>query len=114
MLWTCYILPYRDQYTYSCGRQSPVWPVDERAKSAAERPRTNTLAKSKEYHRDYQSERPLPNEVSASARRASSSERLESLSKPKSRVDRQFRDAIWEVSGLIFVTHSKMCDEHFY
>ena len=76
-----------------------MWPVDERAKTAEERPRTNALAKHKDFHRDFQPERLLPNPLSAAAvRRSVSSERLDSLSRPRYKRESQFRDPMWEVS----------------
>jgi len=89
---------HTDQFTYSCGRVSPVWPVDDRAKTAEERPRTNALAKHKDFHRDFLPERYLPNPLSqAAVRRSLSSERLESLSRPRYKRESQFRDSMWEV-----------------
>lgn len=91
---------FSDQFTYSCGRVSPVWPVDDRAKTAEERPRTNALAKHKDFHRDFLPERYLPNPLSqAAVRRSLSSERLESLSRPRYKRESQFRDSMWEVGS---------------
>lgn len=95
---------------YSCGRQSPVWPVDERAMTAGERARTSTLARHKEYHREYQPERPLPDEVSPTAKRAASSERIASLAKGRYKSESQFRDPLWEVSADHITSTLGCCD----
>ena len=80
------------------GRSSPLWEVSEAAKNADERPRTNELAKSKKAHSQYEEPKPLPTPVSANAKRACASPRLEQLAKPKSRKDAEMRDPEWAVS----------------
>lgn len=76
-----------------------MWDVEERAKTAGERPRTNVLAKHRPYHKNYRAERPLPDEITATVKSAACSGRVESLSHPKSRKEDQFRQALWEVSA---------------
>ena len=80
------------------GRSSPIWEVSEAAKSAEERPRTNELARSKKAHMAYEPPQPLPTPVSANAKRARASPRIEQLARPKSRKDAEMRDPQWMVS----------------
>lgn len=81
-----------------------MWPVDDRAKTAGERPRTNNLAKHKDFHKDFRPERLLPNPISETAvRRSAALERIESLAKPRYKRDHMFRDPMWEVGlNIIF------------
>lgn len=80
------------------GRSSPIWEVSEAARNAEERPRTNELARSKKEHGKYEPPKPLPTPVSANAKRARASPRIDQLSRPKSRKDTEMRDPQWAVS----------------
>lgn len=80
------------------GRSSPIWEVSEAAMNAEERPRTNELARSKKAHSQYEPPKPLPTPVSANARKARASPRVEQLARPKSRKDVEMRNPEWAVS----------------
>jgi len=92
-----FLLCFRDQFTYSCGRTSPIWPVNEQAKTTPERPHTTNLAQPKKYHRQFNHDRSLPTQVSEPATRAVCSGTIEALARPKSRKETQFREPMWEV-----------------
>ena len=89
----------REATLFGCGRSSPIWHVSEAAKTAEERERTLQLAQPKKTHSLYQPERCVAWPVSAGARRAVASARVEHLARPKSRNDGLLRDPMWRVSS---------------
>ena len=75
-----------------------MWNVSPAAKAATERARTTALAGHREYHKDFQDERPVQSVVSRAAMTARPSEYISSLALPKQRSEGPFRNPQWPVS----------------
>ena len=95
IIYSCFARP---QYSYSCGRESPLWDVKREALSCGDRPITQQLARHKEPHPHFTPEKPVQTQIPPSALKSSASERLLYLSTPKERPEGPFRSPAWEVS----------------
>lgn len=93
------VLSYQNlpQYSYSCGRESPIWGVTKHAMSCGERPHTQQLARHKTPHPEFLPEKPVQTPVPPAALKTVPSERLIALANPKERPEGPFRSPTWEV-----------------
>lgn len=80
---TPYNINIHDQFRFSCGRSSPVWKVTQAARHAVSSPRIDILSRPKQFHVQFIGDRPVRTIVSRGAAKAMTTERLESLSRPK-------------------------------
>lgn len=80
---TPYNINIHDQFRFSCGRSSPVWKVTQAARHAVSSPRIDILSRPKQFHVQFIGDRPVRTIVSRGAATAMTTERLESLSRPK-------------------------------
>lgn len=78
-----------DVSTTGGGRESPIWRVNAAALKCGERPRTVELAKSRQYHPDYQQNKESESVIPKEVKNYEASERTRKLSLPKSRLEEQ-------------------------
>ena len=91
-------------HDYTIGRSSPVWKVPDAALRARQTNRLYMLAQPKKIHPDYKPCRATQTLVSAAARKAVASSRLEDLAVPKNRPEIEGRE--WSVKHSALVVGS--------
>jgi hypothetical protein len=102
----------RPNFLFSCGRSSPIWIIPQSAKEPIENPYLESLSRPKPVHQQYLPCRGVETIIPRSALNARVTDRLATLATPRERPEGPFRDPIWPVSMLTFIS-SEIKDYEF-
>ncbi|XP_065648861.1 sperm microtubule associated protein 2-like isoform X2 [Hydra vulgaris] len=96
----------RLSYVLGCGRSSPIWTVNKSALGSNAPERVNELARPKSLHRSYKPSREVAWLISDAAKNAKTPPSIESLSRPKERLDLPSRDPEWVIKKSTLSAHT--------